>query len=192
MADLHALIQRWIAGDEWAAEAIYNQHCRQVFGLAYSLLDNVADAEEVAQDALRYALTNIHRYDPQQARFGSWLYTITVSRCRNKRRRNYLPTFSLFSWLKDGDEVPADEPLLEHRAIQAATQDEIWQALQQLKPSLREAILLRHWADYTYQEIGDMVGCSMRTAQSRVRLAHKKLKAILAAETLNHVEEVVR
>ena len=53
---------------------------------------------------------------------------------------------------------------------------------------LREAILLRYWADYTYQEMGDMLGCSMRTAQSRVRLAHKQLGTVLAQNDLGFLE----
>ena len=87
MSTIDTLIERWRAGDERAAEALYNQYRGATFGLAYSLLDNAADAEEVTQDALTYALTHIKRYDPRRARFETWLHTITVSRCRNKRAR---------------------------------------------------------------------------------------------------------
>jgi RNA polymerase sigma-70 factor (ECF subfamily) len=179
MADIGALIKRWQAGDERAAEAIYNQHRDSTFGLAYNLLDDAADAEEVAQDALTYALTHIDRYDPQRARFTTWLFTITVSRCRNKRRRRLLPSLSLLAWLKGGGDLPDPTPGPEPKAVQEATQDEVWAAVQTLSLPLREAILLRHWADYTYQEIGEMLGCSLRTAQSRVRLAHRQLRKIL-------------
>ena len=73
MPDLNALIERWQAGDERAAEGIYN-YCRDLtFSLAYALLDDSADAEEVAQDALTYALTHINQFDPRRARFTSWL-----------------------------------------------------------------------------------------------------------------------
>ena len=69
------------------------------------------------------------------------------------------------------------------------TRDEVWTAVQTLSQPLREAILLRHWADYTYQEIADMLGCSMRTAQSRVRLAHQQLRAALDPTQANYFEE---
>jgi DNA-directed RNA polymerase specialized sigma24 family protein len=65
MSDLPGLIQRWQAGDESAAEAIYSQYWDSTFILAHSLLDNPADAEEVAQDVLTYALAHIDRYEPQ-------------------------------------------------------------------------------------------------------------------------------
>ena len=192
MADIGALIERWQQGDERAAEAIYNHFRDSTFGLAYTLLDDPADAEEVAQDALTYALSHIDRYDPQRARFTTWLHTITVSRCRNKRRRRFLPSLSLFTWLRGGGDTPDPAAGPEPQAVQKATADEVWAAIQTLSQPLREAILLRHWADYTYQEIGDMLGCSLRTAQSRVRLAHRQLRTILTEDDFVKVEEKIR
>jgi len=192
MSDINTLIKRWQAGDERAAEAIYNQYCHSAFSLAYTLLDDAADAEEVAQDSLTYALTHIERYDPLRARFSTWLHTITVSRCRNKRRRRFLPSLPLATWLKGSSDVTDPAPGPEHRAIRRTTCDEVWEAVEALSPALREAVVLRHWADYTYQEMGDILGCSMRTAQSRVRLAYKRLGAILAESDITILEEKSR
>jgi RNA polymerase sigma-70 factor, ECF subfamily len=181
MSDIETLIQRWLSSDESAAEAIYNQCRGTTYGLAYALLDNSADAEEVTQDVLAYALSHIDRYDPKRARFTTWLHTITVSRCRNKRRRHVLPSVPLFAWLEGGNDE--DDPTfdLEARVVQQDTRDEIWAAILRLSQPLREAILLRHWADYSYQEMAQILGCPLRTAQSRVRLAHQQLKKLLAA-----------
>ncbi len=116
MSDIDTLIQRWLVGDERAAEAIYAQSRGATFGLAYALLDNSADAEEVTQDALAYALSHIDRYDPQRARFTTWLHTITVSRCRNKRRRHFLPSVPLFTWLEFRNDEVDPAPDLETRS----------------------------------------------------------------------------
>ncbi len=180
MSNIEALIQRWLDGDDSAAEAIYTQSRGAVFGLAYALLNDAADAEEVTQDALAYALSHIDRFDPQRARFTTWLHTITLSRCRNRRRRRFLPSVPLFTWLEGGSDIVDSASDLESMTIRQDTRDEVWVAIRALSQPLREAILLRHWADYTYQEIAEMLGCSMRTAQSRVRLAHKQLKARLS------------
>jgi RNA polymerase sigma-70 factor (ECF subfamily) len=188
VSDINAVITRWQAGDERAAEAIYNQCCDSVFSLAYTLLGDRPDAEEVAQDALTYALTHIERYDPERARFSTWLNTITVSRCRNKRRRRVLPSLPLGARLRGG-EIRDTAPGPEHQAIQEAACDEVREAIESLSRPLREAILLRYWADYTYQEMGDMLGCSLRTAQSRVRLAHKQLGTMLSQNDLGFLEE---
>lgn len=189
MTDLSGLIERWQAGDERAAAAIYDQCRDSTFSLANALLDNPADAEEVAQDALTYALTHINHYDSNRARFTTWLHTITVSRCRNKRRRLFLPSLPLFSWFQRGGDMADPTPGPEPAAIQAAAHDEVWTAIQRLSPPLREAILLRHWSDHTYQEIAAILGCPLRTAQSRVRLAYQQLRGFLAPADLNYFEE---
>jgi RNA polymerase sigma factor (sigma-70 family) len=191
MADISALIQRWQAGDERAAETIYNQFRGLTYGLAYALLGDPADAEEVTQDALTYALNRIDQYDARRASFTTWLHTITVSRCRNKRRRRYLPSLSLLAWQKGGGDTPDPAPSPEHQTIQKATDDEIWKAMQTLSQPLREAILLRYWADYTYQEMANILGCSLRVARLRVQRAHEHLEPILAQNSLTILEEKI-
>ena len=192
MTDPRILIRRWQAGDQRAAETIYNQYRDSVFGLAYALLDDPKDAEEVAQDALNYALTRIDHYDPQRARFTTWLHTITVSRCRNKRRRRYLPSLSLFVWSQNGNDAPDPTPGPERQVMRAADRDEVREAIKTLSYPIREAILLRHWGDYTYQEMANMMGCSLGTAQSRVRLAHQQLRKIFAQNGVIKLEEKIQ
>ena len=75
MADLDILIERWRTGDERAAEAIYNLHQNRTYRLAYAILGNVEDAEEVAQDALTYALLNIHQFDERRSQFKNGRYS---------------------------------------------------------------------------------------------------------------------
>lgn len=189
MTDIDAMIQRWKAGDERAAEALYNRYRERTFHLAYGLLGDSHDAEEVAQDALTYALLNIRRYDPRRASFATWLHTITVSRCRDRYRRRRFPGLSLNAWLGRGGDLHDPSPGPERQAMRAETRSQVWRAVQDLRPQLREAILLRYWAGHTYQEMADILGCPLRTAQSRVRLAFKQLEAALSAAELNNLEE---
>lgn len=189
MVDISAQIERWQDGDERAAETLYNHYRDSTFRLAYGLLGNADDAEEVAQDALTYALVNIHRYDPQRAGFATWLHTITVSRCRDRQRRKRLPSLSLTEWLGWGRDIPTPAPGPEHRAIEAETRGQVLEAVQSLSPPLREAILLRYWAGHTYREMADIMDCPVPTAQSRVRLAYEQLKTSLLPANLAHFKE---
>jgi len=95
MTHLTTLIDRWRAGDQKAAEEIYNLHQARTFRLSYGLLGNTEDAEEAAQDALTYALINIHNFDANRSKFTTWLHMITVSRCRDIQRKRKMPTISL-------------------------------------------------------------------------------------------------
>jgi RNA polymerase sigma-70 factor (ECF subfamily) len=181
MADINILIERCQAGDEWAAEALYNNFRDSTFRLAFGLLNHWDEAEEVTQDSLVYALTNIRRYDPRRARFSTWLHTITICRCRNKRRVRQGIILSLTAWLSQGKDVPDPTPDQECQAVKADLQSEVWQAIQQLSPLLREAILLRHWAGHTCKEIAEIMACPLPTAQSRLRLAHQHLRHTLSS-----------
>ena len=187
LSDVITLVQCWQAGDERAAEALYDQHRGLVFSLARALLDDPADAEEVMQEVLTYALTHIERYDAERARFTTWLHIITVSRCRN-RLHHRLKRVPLMTWLHD-DERASSTPGPEHQAQRQSLTDEVWAAIQSLSQPLREAVVLRYWADYTYHEIAVILGCSLGTAQSRVRLAHERLRALLDPGALASLEE---
>jgi RNA polymerase sigma-70 factor (ECF subfamily) len=190
MTDLSALIVRWQAGDERAAEALYDHHREQAFRLAYGLLGNRADAEEVAQDALTYALTNIDRYDPERGSFGTWLHVITISRCRDRQRRRRLKLLPLTTWLRGGGNLADPGPGQERQLVQRETRSEVWEAVQSLSPRLREAILLRYWAGHTYQEMAKIMNCPIPTAQSRVRLAYQRLRAALTPDGLTELGDV--
>jgi RNA polymerase sigma-70 factor (ECF subfamily) len=100
-----------------------------------------------------------------------------------------LPSLSLCAWLKKGGNTPDPTPGPERQAIEEATRDEVWQAIQSLKQPLREAVVLRYWTDYTYQEMADILGCTKRAARSRVQSAHRQLAPMLAQNELIIVEE---
>lgn len=190
MSNLEALIESWRAGDERAAEAIYNLHRERTFRLAFALLGDAGDAEEAAQDAMTYALLHIDQFDANRSKFSTWLHMITVSRSRDILRKRRIPTLSLGDWLSQRKTLPELTPEPERKAEISDTRNTVWQAVQKLSPMLREAIVLRHWGEQTYQEISDIVGCPIKTAQSRVRLAYQKLAQILAETEVRQTMEV--
>jgi RNA polymerase sigma-70 factor (ECF subfamily) len=176
------LLQRCLSGEEAAYIALYNQHAGMVYRLAFGLLQNKEDTEEVLQDSFEYAFRKLDNYNPQKSAFTTWLYRITVSRCRNKRRRKWLPTFPL-RLLPQQDvqdhQSPTPDSMLEMDEQQMA----VWEALTQLSDKLREAAILRYYHGLRYKEIGEILGVPAKTAESRVRLAHKALRNLLADET---------
>jgi RNA polymerase sigma factor (sigma-70 family) len=179
------VFQRAENGNSQAQAELFRQHYPTAYRLAYSLLHHREDAEEVAQDALAYALTNLDQYDPTRGTLTTWLYTITLSRCRNKRRRRQLAEVPLFGWLMGETKAPGapnnpQEAMLE----QAETHATLHAAVRQLPQKQQEAIVLRYFHDLNYAEIGAIVGCSAQTAQSRVWLGQKRLSRLIAAGDL--------
>ncbi len=177
--DLPGLIQSAQAGDEAALAAIYRQFVRPLHRLAYGVLLDAQDAEEVVQDSFAYAFRNLHRYDPARSAFKTWLYMIAMSRCRNKRRRKWLPTVRLGD---AAERVPGDDPRPEALAEQHGVRKMVAEALRALSPKLREAVVLRYFDGLTYREMAEVLDCPQKTAESRVRLAHEALYGMLAEQ----------
>ena len=178
------LIHRCLNGEESAFVTVYNQYAGSIYRLCYGMLQHREDSEEVLQDSFEYAFRRLPSYDGKKASFKTWLYQIAISRCRNKRRRKILVTISLSDFLgeqaADNDLLtPADEIELTER------QELVWDALGRLSPKLRETAILRYYEEFSYREIGLILSIPQKTAESRMRLAHKALRKILQG---NHQE----
>ena len=189
MSDTLELITRWQSGEQQAAALLYDLHRDRTYRLAWSLLGNSEDAEEVAQDALTYALVNVDRYKPELAKFSTWLHTITVSRARDKQRRKRFSLTSLSEWLEVGREPVSDDPEPRQISEQHFAQGEVWKAIETLTPQLREAVVLRYWAQHSFKEMAAIMGCPLGTAQSRVRRGFEALRKELSAELLADFED---
>lgn len=170
-------------GDEDACAWLFHRFNQRVFRFAVGLLGDVADAEEVTQDAFVYAFRNLTRFDAAKSSFGTWLFTIALSRCRNKRRRKWLESIPLHLWKESDETGPggrAVEAALEARGVRR----QVWAVVRALSPKLREAISLRYFAELSYAEMGSVTGTSPKTAESRVRLGLKAMRETLAESDL--------
>ena len=173
------LIQRCLAGEQPAYVALYDQFSGIIYRLAYGLLQHREDAEEVLQDSFEYAFRRLDHYDPRKSAFKTWLYRIAVSRCHNKRRRKWLPSLSLQQLVEVDVRDPAAAPPDERVAL-SEQQRAVWQAVGALSPKLREVAILRYYGGLQYGEIGAVLGIPTKTAESRMRLAHKTLREQLS------------
>ena len=100
------------------------------------------------------------------------------SRSRNKRRRKWLPAFS-FSQFDDHEPKDPAAPLPDERAELSEQQRSVWDAVGRLSPKLREVAILRYYAGLPYNDIGLVLSIPPKTAESRMRLAHKALREAL-------------
>jgi RNA polymerase sigma-70 factor (ECF subfamily) len=183
--DLMHLVRRSLQGDQAACTALYEQFALDVYRLAYSVLLHQQDAEDVVQEVFVYVFRNLYRYDPRRGAFRTWLYTITISRCRNARRRKLLPMVALSDLLAKGIDPPG--PRHDNPEVTSMRNDAhriLGEALKTLSPRLREAIALRYGQELTYREMGDILNIPAKTAESRVRLAHQTLRNIMDETSL--------
>ena len=175
------LIARCLSGEQSAYVAVYNQYAEMIYRLCYSLLGHNEDAEEVLQDSFEYAFRKLAHYDSRRASFKTWLYQIAVSRCRNKRRRKWLPTLPL-GQLRDEELRDRNAPAPDEAVDLSERHLAVWDAVNDLSPKLREVAVLRYYEEMTYVEIGAVLSIPAKTAESRMRLAHDRLKKLLLEE----------
>lgn len=184
-----AWIARGISGEEAACAALYQHFSPAVKRLCLGLLGDPNDAEEVTQDSFAYALRNLDRFDPARSAFSSWLYTIALSRCRNKRRRKWLVSLPLE--LLGAEPRTAGERQVEAVLERRGAREQLWAALQTLPDHLREAVVLRYVAELRYKELGQALGCNPKTAESRVRLGLTRLRRTLQTWGVEQAADLV-
>ncbi len=183
MTDADA-IARAIEGGGAAQRALYEAHHAAAFRLAYLLLQDACDAEEVVQDAFVYVFRNLRRYDPARGSFWAWLRVVLVSRCRNERRRRQRLRLVSLELLDAAGQAPADpkpdsDPanVLERLGARRV----VWEALQRVSPGARDALTLRYYEGLSYAEIAATLGCSTDAARARVAHGKAQLRRLLAA-----------
>ena len=189
--EIDAIVRRALNGDQSGYAELYDRFAASLYRLCYSLLLNEQDAEDILQESFLYAFKNLHRFDSRKASLKTWLYTIAISRCRNTYRRKRFITVDITQWLGLELKAPPSEAP-EAAAIRRDASDSISEALQVLSPRLREAIVLRYGQGMTYREISEVMGCPQKTAESRVRLGHQRLRKALQPVGMGLLEELLR
>jgi RNA polymerase sigma-70 factor, ECF subfamily len=139
---------------------------------ALHLLGNREEAEEALQDSLLRAYRAIGQC-AHPDKFRAWLVRILVNRCRTRLARGAAP-------IRDAERDTAldnasVEPAVDHRAWA----EEIQRALGSLASDQREAFLLRHVEEFSYEEMAELTGASVPALKMRVSRACERLRAEL-------------
>ena len=173
------LIRRFQRGQPGAFDALFERYKDYVYRVAFFVTRNSGDAEEATQETFLDLLHALPRFKVDgPARFETWLYRITVNRCRSRFRRERPPSAD---WDELADELVAGvngDP--EHSALKRETRDAIWKAVDGLPDAQRQVIALRYLADLAYDEIAEALGISQGTVKSRLFYAHQALQKSLS------------
>lgn len=153
-ADFHGLVE---------------EHGAALYRLAYRLLGDAHDAEEIVQETLRSAWTSRDRFDDTRGR-RAWLASILRRRVVDRWRRvGRSPSIASGDHVLDVA-VDGDDPLADDYT------DEMQQALAMLPDEMREALLLVIVGELTHQETADALGAPLGTILSRVSRARSRLR----------------
>jgi RNA polymerase sigma factor (sigma-70 family) len=150
---------------------------RQTYNYAYRLTGNEADARDLTQDAFIRVFRAWRSFRPGTS-FLAWIYRIATNLYRDElRRRKGVFAQPLPDDTQSQEQAPRHDPIAEmHERELSVGMD---RALRGLTPEQRSVILLADVEGYSYQEIADVIGCSIGTVRSRLHRARAQLRKLL-------------
>lgn len=170
MDDL-GVVRRVRRGDVESFEILVRRYERPVYNAVRRMVRNREDARDLAQNAFLKAFREIDSFD-ERYRFFSWLYRIAVhealNHLRGRGRSEPLPS-------ERPDRGPGPEDAAAARQRARLLED----ALTRLSTEHRAVLLLRHFGECSYTEIGDALGVPEKTVRSRLFEARRALRSIL-------------
>lgn len=173
---------RWVrevlAGDGEAFACLVESYQASVYNLAYRMLGNAEDAEDVAQETFLRAYSRLRSYDPAR-KFSSWLLAIAAHHCIDRLRRRRW-TISLEDtpfgrWFSSGRDPEREMERKEER-------EEIHRLLERLPPHYRLVVILYYWNDLSCRQIGEVMGLGEGAVKSRLHRARRMLAQTLREE----------
>lgn len=165
-------------GDKVAFGKIVEAYQTPVYNLAYRMLSNSGEAEEAAQEAFIRAFTRLDSYNPAH-KFSTWMLSITSNYCIDLIRKRRALLLSLDEPLAPHPALMSDKSKGPEAEMENSQREEMVQTLLgDLQPEYREAVVLRYWYEYSYEEIADMMDTTVSAIKSRLFRARKQLAEI--------------
>lgn len=183
-----ALAARCVAGDAAAWEELARTQHRRIYGICYRFLGDATEAEDVTQDVFIKVFRNLESFDATKGSFNTWLTTLTRNMLVDsyRRGRNDRVTDSLDESQDGEDDGPTKLDRLadggrtqEQHVAGLELRSQIQEALKQVSPELREAVVLRDIEDMDYKDIAEVLGVPTGTVKSRISRGRAELAKLL-------------
>ncbi|HXF96777.1 MAG TPA: sigma-70 family RNA polymerase sigma factor [Gemmatimonadales bacterium] len=183
-----SLIRRLKARDETALGELYDALAPWVLGVAYRILADDAEAEEVLSDVFVQIWRRIDQHDASRGPLVPWVLSIARNRALDQLRRRRRWRRKVERWeqaraAEQEDFVPAPAPA-EASVPGWPMHQEVHRALDTLPEEQRRVVLLAYFEGLSHSEIARRTGQPLGTVKTRLRLAHAKL-----GELLKHVRD---
>jgi RNA polymerase sigma factor (sigma-70 family) len=183
-----ALVELVLADNQDAFTVLVERYKDAVQNLAYRMLSNAAEAEDVTQETFVRAYTQLATYKPAH-KFSTWLLSIASHLAIDQlRRRRFLALpledVPFLEWIVDVGTGP------EQSALEGEQQDEIQVYLRRLPSKYRAVIVLRYWYDFSYEEIARTLKLTPALVKARLHRARELLARYMKQNSLNEEEQI--
>ncbi|SHH14489.1 RNA polymerase sigma factor [Tepidibacter thalassicus] len=174
------LIKKCINGDVDAFEELIKAYKQKAYNIALNMLKNPEDAMDVSQEAFIKVYKYIKNFN-QKSSFSTWLYRIVINTCldfikKNEKNRIYSIDDFIDNKQKEIEDNYNNPEVVLDRKVR---NQEIHNAIKQLSPVLKTAVILRDIQGFSYDEISSIMNCSLGTVKSRIKRGRENLKKII-------------
>ena len=159
-------IVRILKGERDAYAAIVDHYKKPIFNLAYRMTGNLSDAEDLAQETFVRAYEGLNGFNINKRLF-PWLYAIALNVIRNHLRKNrpIRNEYTEQTYHRQHQRL-SNNP--ENHLAQRQCAEQVFQAVQKLPLTLREAIVLRYYQELPFKDIASLLNISLSAAKMRV------------------------
>lgn len=171
------LVEEAQKGDVHAFEELVRRYRNEVFGLAYHFLRSREEAWDISQEVFIKAHRALSRFRGDSA-FKTWLLRITANQCKDYLKKRRVNTVA-FDDAREAADAPSPGLTPAEAAGTAELGAAIEKALEALPVKHRAVFVLREYEGMSYEEMANVIGCSMGTVMSRLHHARKKMRSHL-------------
>lgn len=160
------------AGDQRSLRLLMDRHMKPVIRLAERVLLSTADADDVAQEAFLRVWKHAPRFEPERARFRTWLYRIVMNLALDRKPSRRAEPIEAAEYCASGEMDALD------RLIDGERRQALEAAMIRLTDKQRAAIALFHLEGFSQREAAEALGLSEKAFESLVIRARRALKEI--------------
>lgn len=170
-------------GDRLAFRELVDLYQNKIYHLAYRILGNTHEAEDIVQETFLRVYTNLNGFDPSQ-KFSTWIYRIGTNLCidhlrKRKRKKNMSLDANLYDSDKaDGYDImpTGDEELPENQLVLSETRRQVRDAIDQMPEQYKSIVILRYLHDMSLQEISEVLDMPVTTIKTRLHRGREYLR----------------
>jgi len=192
--DMHSIETRLArlakAGDRGAFADLVELYKDKIYHLAFRMLGNRQEAEDVVQETFLRVYRSLERYD-EEMKFSTWIYRIGTNLSIDRLRKRKTSTYSLDADVGGDGEgtdwhamLASEEPTPEGKILLSETQRRIRDAIESLPKKYKSVVVLKYLHDMSLQEIGDVLDMPVTTVKTRVHRGREFLRKKLEGEDL--------
>lgn len=177
------LIKKARQGDEGSFEALILSCKGKAYNIALRYMKNEHDAMDVLQESFIKIFRSLDKFN-ENSKFDTWVYRIVVNTCHDFLRKQKDIFYDISASTENDDdsggglELPDNAPTPEEAALNSEESSYILQCLNRLAAEHREILILRDIQQFAYEEIAQILDCSVGTVKSRISRARSRLKEL--------------